>query len=101
MTATTLASYAITGRREIWPLFLVLGLLLVVVTGLLVAQFTDPDRKGRAEDRRALIAGIPSDGASAPTDTVDVEPTPTAEPPEREFGEPPDVDVPQQDRRAD
>lgn len=45
MTVTTLAGYAITGRREIWPLFVVVGLLVVVVTGLVIAQLTDPDRK--------------------------------------------------------
>ncbi|MDN5747091.1 MAG: hypothetical protein L0H64_00935 [Pseudonocardia sp.] len=101
MTAATLASYAITGRREIWPLFVVLGLLLVVVTGLLIAQFTDPDRRGRAEDRRALIAGLASDAVPAPSEKVDVEPASTAESLERGSVQPPDVEVPQQDRRAD
>lgn len=80
MTTAVLASYAITGRREIWPLLLVVGLLVLVVTGLLVAQLTDPDRRRRAAERRALIAGVPSDAGAPPTD--------------------PDVDLPRQDRRG-
>lgn len=84
MTATTLASYAITGRREIWPLFVVIGLLLMVVTVLLVAQFTDPDRTSRAEERRALIAGIAAGPAPAPSEKLDTEPSPSEEPLERD-----------------
>jgi hypothetical protein len=103
MTATTLASYAITGRREIWPLLVVLGLLVVVITGLVIAQLTDPDRTQRAADRRALVAGIASaDAASAPTDGKDGT---TPAPPGEQRVEPPavpaDVEVPHQDRRTD
>lgn len=100
MTATTLASYAITGRREIWPLFVVLGLLLVVVTGFLVAQFTDPDRRNRSEGRRALVAGIPADGAPNPS-AEENEPAASTPSPGLESADHPDVDLPQQGRRAD
>lgn len=71
MTPPVLASYAITGTREIWPLLVVAGLLVLLVTGLLVAQLTDPDRTRRADT------------------------------PEEAPDEPPDVDLPQQDRRSE
>ncbi len=45
MIAASLASYAITGTRQIWPLLVVVGLLLLLVAGLLIAQFTDPERR--------------------------------------------------------
>ena len=86
MTAATLASYAVTGRREIWPLLVVFGVLLVVVTGVLVAQWTDPDRKRRAVERRDLIARIAA--ADPAPDSADVpaappEPVVEQEPDER------------------
>lgn len=88
MTASVLASYAITGRREIWPLFLVAGLLALFVIGLLVAQLTDPDRGRRAAERQALVAGVPSDGSETP-------------PPRTPGDVSDDVDVPHQDRRSE
>lgn len=90
MTSFVLASYAITGRREIWPLFVVAGLLALVVTVLMVAQLTDPDRRRRAAERRALIAGIPSNGLEADTYA-----------PETVHDVSDDVDVPHQDRRSE
>lgn len=95
MTISFLASYATTGRREIWPLILVAGLLVLVVTGLVVAQLTDPDRKHRAEERRALIAGVPSD-QSGP-DRADSAPSNADGTPEQ----PADLDLPHQDRRTE
>lgn len=107
MTATTLASYAITDRREIWPLFVVLGLLVVVISGLVIAQLTDPDRKQRAADRLALVAGIASADAASTlaSGRVGTEPAAvteqTAELADDEPGARPGVEVPQQDRRPD
>lgn len=90
MTSFVLASYAISGGREIWPLLVVAGLLALVVTGLLVAQLTDPDRRRRAADRRALIAGVPSNGLDPDTYA-----------PEKVHDVSDDVDVPHQDRRSE
>lgn len=90
MTSIVLASYAITGRREIWPLLVVAGLLVLVVTGLLAAQLTDPDRRRRAAERRALIAGVPSIGPEADAQT-----------PPKTHDVSDEVDVPQQDRRSE
>lgn len=96
MTTVLLASYAITGRREIWPLLVVAGLLVLVIDGLVVAQLTDPDRKRRAADRRALVAGLASDAAPSPAEKVGDQPPPPTEPDAE-----PDIDLPQQDRRND
>lgn len=90
MTSFVLASYAITGRREIWPLLVVAGLVALLVTGLLVAQLTDPDRRRRAVERRALIAGVPSIGPDA-----------DAHAPEKAHDVSGNVDVPHQDRRSE
>ncbi len=50
MIAASLASYAITGTRPLWPLLVVVGLLLLFVVGLLIAQFTDPERRDRGAE---------------------------------------------------
>ncbi|MBW0088726.1 hypothetical protein I4I73_06580 [Pseudonocardia sp. KRD-184] len=95
MTISFLASYATTGRREIWPLIVVAGLLVLVVTGLVVAQLTDPDRRHRAAERRALIAGVPSD-QSGPDRADSAAPNADGTP-----EQPADLDLPHQDRRTE
>lgn len=76
------------GLREIWPLLVVVGVLLVVVVGLLVAQWTDPDRKRGTADRRARIDGIAAaDAAPAAADEPDTAPGPSLPPGEnRSYG---------------
>lgn len=96
MTISFLASYATTGRREIWPLIVVAGLLVLVVTGLVVAQLTDPDRRHRAAERRALIAGLPADRSGPNGATVAAPPNAEGTP-----EQPADLDLPHQDRRTE
>lgn len=101
MTTALLASAGAQPAKQTWVLLVVLGVVVALVTLLLVAQRTDPDRQQQANRRhellgeswhpRKVVRHVPED-EPAPTPHRDREhPAASAaeEPVDRESAEPP------------